>query len=118
MWCDDAAYPSIMCLKFAAPRQPKKFQRYQIFEVDFGSRIGTKSVPEPVDLGSRLPCRCDIGIKLPWKTRCPGRELLVLRSGRQCGVGLGVVDDFAQQLLAERRQRALPQFPRGFAFFD
>src|SRR3979411_1056034 len=46
-----------------------------------------------------------------------GRKLLVLWLRRQAFVGLGVVDDFPQKLLAERRQRALPQFAGGFALF-
>ncbi len=30
----------------------------------------------------------------------------------------GVVDDVAQEFLAQRRQRALPQLSRGFALLD
>src|SRR5712671_7054296 len=47
-----------------------------------------------------------------------GRKLLVLWLRRQAFVGLGVVDDFPQKLLAERRQRALPQLPGGLALLD
>src|SRR5674476_1046546 len=58
------------------------------------------------------------GIILLRKTWRPGRKLLVLGLGGKAAMGLGVVDDFAEQFLAERGQRALPQFPRGFAFPD
>ena len=42
------------------------------------------------------------------QTRRFGGEFLVLRGGREAVVGLGVKDDVSEQLLAERRQRALP----------
>src|SRR3954464_6082300 len=37
-----------------------------------------------------------------------GRELLVLRFRRQAIMRLGVIDDLAEQLLAQRSQRSLP----------
>src|ERR1700722_16493657 len=50
--------------------------------------------------------------------RCLGGELLVLRPGGEAVMGLGVVDDFAEQFLAERGQRTLPQLPCRLALFD
>src|SRR6478752_7355708 len=52
------------------------------------------------------------------KARCVGRKLLILRPGWQGFMGLGVVDHLSQKLLAERRQRAFPQFPGGLTLPD
>ena len=47
-------------------------------------------------------------VPLVGQGRCLGGELLILRLGRQGFVSLRVVDYLGQQLLAQRRQRALP----------
>src|SRR6202035_5600279 len=60
----------------------------------------------------------EIGIMLLRKRRCLGGELLVLWPGGEAVMGLGVVDDLAEQFLAERGQRTLPQLPRRLALFD
>jgi hypothetical protein len=41
IWCDDAAYPGILCSKFAAPRQHEKFPKNQMDEINFCSPLGT-----------------------------------------------------------------------------
>ena len=44
--------------------------------------------------------------------------MLVLGLRRQGFMRLSVVDDFTEKLLTERRQRAFPQLPGRFTFFD
>src|ERR1700722_10263596 len=45
-------YWGTLCSKFAAPRQCKKFPRYQTFEVNIGSRPGTGIRPESVQIAA------------------------------------------------------------------
>src|ERR1700755_659832 len=103
-----------MCPKFAAPRQRQMFPIYRTFDRKFGSTGGTRFIAEVVRARAYAARR----LFLLRKARCIGRELLVLRFGRQGVVGFGIVDDVAEKFLAERRQRSFPELPGGFALFD
>ena len=50
-----------------------------------------------------------------WRQR---RKLLVLGPGGQRFVDLGVINDLAEQFLAQRGERALPEFAGGFTLLD
>src|SRR6266550_9436460 len=107
--------PATMCSKFAALRSREKFHANQIVDVTIDCGLGTAIQRDRLLLAEiRQPDRYLLLRKL-WRQGC---ELLVLRFRRQTLVGLDVVDHLPQKFLAERRQRAFPQLPRGFALFD
>src|SRR6266852_1684363 len=110
------AYPATMCPKFAALRKRRKFHVNQIVDVTIDCGLGTAS---PARQGCHwLKSPIERGYSLLGQLWRQGRKLLVLRFRRQAFVGLGVVDHLTQKFLAERRQRAFPQLPRGFALLD
>src|SRR5665213_2369285 len=100
---------------------------YQRFELNIGSRRGTEILPSG-HKNSRRPgnyweSQATSAEREPVagsgrKVGRQGCKLLVLGLGRQRLMGFGVVDDLAQQLLPERRQRSFPQLPRGLALLD
>src|SRR4051812_38438264 len=71
--------------------------------------------PETTPLGTEICIEVDSVFSI-CKARCQGGELLILRFGRQTLVNLGIIDDIAEQFLAERGQSTFPKLPRGLAF--
>src|SRR5882672_5953346 len=98
-----------MCSKFAASQQYEKFPICQTFDTIFVPDSEQKlslNPPECRHVGGAKNASCQNGLRRQfWGI---GGELLVLWFGRQSVVGLGVINDLAQQFLAEWRQRALP----------
>src|SRR5450631_3203836 len=98
---------------WCAAATPKVPFRIKYLKGDFVPRPrGNSARPPRPRAQNALPAKN--GIFLLREARRLGRELLVLGFRRQGFVDLGVVDDFAQELLAERCQRTLPQLARGF----
>src|ERR1700682_6521194 len=107
-----------MCPNFGASQQQRKFLWTQTHQGEFSSGLGTEKVFRASGsrkCGALASKSLGFAVAQLWRV---GRKLLVLGLGRQVFVGFGVVDDLAEQFLAERRQSTLPQLPRSLTLLD